>query len=161
MSIRAQGFTGRHMLLTTVAFFGVIITVNVTMAWLASSTWSGLVVNDTYLASQEFNKNAAAMKAMTASGIAGSLSIKGREIHYDIRNNNGSPAAVDDVTANFKRPVGDHEDFAVALKKLSEGHFLADHDVATGDWIVEIVAKRGETLVMHQAVRIDTAETDQ
>lgn len=161
MSVGAKGFTGRHMLLTTTAFFGVIIAVNVIMAWLALSTWSGLVVNDTYVASQEFNKNAAAMKAMTASGITGRLSIKGSEIYYSIRNRDGSPAIVDEVTANFKRPVGDHNDFSVAFRKLSEGRFAGDHDVTTGDWIVEIVARHAGALVMHQAVRIDTAEPDQ
>ncbi|MBW9052539.1 FixH family protein [Rhizobium mesosinicum] len=157
MSTRIQGFTGRHMLLTTCAFFGVIIAVNFTMAWYASSSWSGLVVENTYVASQQFNEKAAAMKAMAASGIAGELSLKRDEIHYDIRNRDGSPADVDDVVANFKRPVGDHEDFHVVLTKLSEGRFEANHAVATGDWIVEVTSRRGGEIVMHEAVRIDTA----
>jgi nitrogen fixation protein FixH len=161
MSTRTQGFTGRHMLLTTCAFFGVIIAVNFTMAWYASSSWSGLVVENTYVASQEFNEKAAAMKAMAASGIAGRLSLKSGEIHYDISNRDGSPAVVDDVVANFKRPVGDHEDFHVALTELSQGRFEADHAVATGDWIVEVTSRRGGEIVMHEAVRIDTAEFGQ
>ena len=70
MTTRVQGFTGRHMLLVTTSFFAVVISVNVTMAWFASSSWSGLVVENTYVASQEFNHRAAEMKAMTASGIA-------------------------------------------------------------------------------------------
>ena len=158
MSTRTQGFTGMHMLLITCAFFGVIIAVNFTMAWYASSSWSGLVVKNTYVASQEFNGRAAAMKAMAASGIAGKLSLTSDEIHYDIRNKDGSPAVVDDVVANFKRPVGDHEDFHVGLTKLSEGRFKADRAVATGDWIVEVTSRRGGEIIMHEAVRIDTAE---
>ena len=98
---------------------------------------------------------------MAASGIAGRLSLKSNEIHYDIRNRDGSPADVDDVVANFKRPVGDHEDFHVALTKLSPGRFEAEHAIATGDWIVEVTSRRGGNIVMHEAVRIDTAEFGQ
>ena len=73
MKTSAQGFTGLHMLLSTSAFFCVVIAVNVTMAVYASSSWSGLVVENTYVASQEFNRKAAAMKAMATSGIKGTL----------------------------------------------------------------------------------------
>ncbi|MGV4796626.1 FixH family protein [Rhizobium sp. F40D2] len=158
MKVSAQGFTGLHMLLATSAFFAVVIAVNVTMAVYASSSWSGLVVENTYVASQEFNDKAAAMKAMAASGISGDLSIKGREIRYDIHDKGGSPAIVDDVVANFKRPVGDHEDFRLTLREISEGRFEADHAVARGDWIVEIISRRNGVVVMHEAKRIDTAE---
>lgn len=157
MTTRTQGFTGRHMLLTTCAFFGVIIAVNFTMAYLASSSWSGLVVENTYVASQEFNAKAAAAKAMAASGIVGTLSLKDNAIHYDLRNRDGSAADVDEVTAHFKRPVGDHEDFQVSLTQVSKGRFEALHPVAAGDWIVEMLSRKNGTLVMHEASRIDTA----
>ena len=158
MKASARGFTGLHMLLATSAFFAVVIAVNVTMAVYASSSWSGLVVQNTYVASQEFNDKTAAMKAMAESGIGGALSIEGREIRYDLHDKNGAPAAVDDVVMNFKRPVGDHEDFHLILRKTGEGRFEAEHEIAEGDWIVEITSKRGGAVVMHEAKRIDTAE---
>ncbi|OWK25346.1 cation transporter [Rhizobium yanglingense] len=156
--VPARGFTGRHMLLVMVTFFGVVISVNFTMAWYASSTWSGLVVENTYVASQQFNNKAAAMKAMAASGIAGTLSFSADAIHYDIRKKDGSPAAVDEVALNLKRPVGDHEDFQLAAEKIGEGQFEARHVVPEGDWIVEITSRHGGTMVMHEARRIDTTE---
>jgi len=158
MTTRSQGFTGWHMLAMTSAFFAVIIAVNVTMAWYASSSWSGLVADDTYVASQQFNSKAAAMRALAASGIAGHLTLRGDGIYYEIHNRDGSPAVVDSVTASFRRPVGDREDFQVTLNKLSEGRFEAAHKVKTGDWIVELISRRGDKLVMHEAERIDTAE---
>ncbi|RWK14298.1 FixH family protein, partial [Mesorhizobium sp.] len=48
-------FTGRHMLAIILAFFGVVIAVNLTMATLANTSWTGLVVENTYVASQQFN----------------------------------------------------------------------------------------------------------
>ncbi|MGX9989230.1 FixH family protein [Rhizobium sp. WSM1274] len=157
MTTASQGFTGRHMLIATCSFFAVVIGVNVIMAWFASSSWSGLVVENTYVASQEFNRKVADMKAMAASGIIGSLSLDGGRIHYDIRNRDGSPVIVDDVTANFKRPVGDHEDFHISFTKVADGQFESRHRVGSGDWIVEVISRREGKVVMHEASRLDTA----
>src|SRR3546814_8186701 len=48
-------FTGWHMLGAMLLFFGIVISVNLYMAWQATRSWSGLVVENTYIASQEFN----------------------------------------------------------------------------------------------------------
>ncbi|TGV41583.1 cytochrome oxidase, partial [bacterium M00.F.Ca.ET.168.01.1.1] len=40
---KPREFTGRHMLVIILAFFGVVIAVNLTMATLASTSWTGLV----------------------------------------------------------------------------------------------------------------------
>lgn len=49
-------FTGWHMLAIMVAFFGVVIGVNVWMARLASQTFTGEVVQNGYVGSQNFNR---------------------------------------------------------------------------------------------------------
>ncbi|TCU39163.1 FixH family protein [Rhizobium azibense] len=152
-----KGFTGRHMLFIMLVFFGIIISVNMTMAWYASSSWSGLVVENTYVASQEFNKKAQAMQAMAKSGVSGEFALQDGLIVYRLRNRDGSPAAADAVTAHFKRPVGDHEDFVIRLSKNRDGHFETRHRVLSGDWIVEIVSKNEGTIVMHEAIRINRA----
>src|SRR5690606_10441379 len=71
-------FTGRHMLLVMVAFFGVIITVNVTMAVLATRSWTGLVVGHTYVASQEFNERTERGRAQMALGWQPALTVAPR-----------------------------------------------------------------------------------
>ncbi len=48
-------FTGRHMAVIMVGFFGVVVGVNFFMAHLASSTFTGVVVENGYVASQHFN----------------------------------------------------------------------------------------------------------
>ena len=50
------------------AFFGVIIAVNLTMAYFANSTWSGLVVANGYVASQSFDEDLAKARAQDALG---------------------------------------------------------------------------------------------
>ena len=49
-------FTGRHMFATLVVFFGIVIAVNFTMASYATTTFGGLVVENSYVASQKFNR---------------------------------------------------------------------------------------------------------
>lgn len=48
-------FTGWHMTGILVAFFGVVIAVNLLNAHYASSTFGGEVVENSYVASQDFN----------------------------------------------------------------------------------------------------------
>ena len=49
-------FTGRHMAAVMVGGFSVIVGVNLFMAWQASSTFGGVVVENSYVASQHFNR---------------------------------------------------------------------------------------------------------
>ena len=50
-----KGFSGRHMTAILIAFFGVIIAVNFTMAMFATRTFGGVVVENSYVASQKYN----------------------------------------------------------------------------------------------------------
>lgn len=56
MSTARRPFTGYHMAAILVSFFGVVIAVNVLMAKLAISTFGGEVVENSYVASQHFNR---------------------------------------------------------------------------------------------------------
>jgi nitrogen fixation protein FixH len=56
--------TGRHVLAITVTAFAVIIGVNVVMAYKAISTFPGLEVANSYVASQDFDADRAAQQAL-------------------------------------------------------------------------------------------------
>lgn len=62
------GFTGRHMAITIVGFFLVVIVVNMVMARLATSTFGGVVVENSYVASQHYNRWLAEARAQDALG---------------------------------------------------------------------------------------------
>src|SRR3546814_19411645 len=49
-------FTGRHAAMILIAFFGVVISVNIVMASFALSTFGGTVVDNSYVASQHSNE---------------------------------------------------------------------------------------------------------
>jgi nitrogen fixation protein FixH len=132
-------FTGRHMLLTMLAFFGVVIGVNVTMAWLAGASWTGFVVENSYVASQQFNAKMAETHAQRALGWTGHFSLAGGAVRYAITDVKGVVVPLQAVSVTFRRPVDDREDQTIALAKDGSG-YAALHDVADGVWIVEIDA---------------------
>ncbi|MDI6836598.1 MAG: FixH family protein [Rhizobiaceae bacterium] len=161
MSVREEKagfvFTGKHMLGVLVLFFGTIISVNLVMAYYASSTWSGLVVQNTYVASQQFNAKASAIREMLASGIKGELEVSDQTIRYRLTLPENRPLAADKVTAHFKRPVGEHQDFVAELSALGDGVYGASHEVLAGEWIVELIAVKDGKTIMHEAPRIALA----
>jgi nitrogen fixation protein FixH len=53
--MRIRTFTGWHMALILIGFFAVVVGVNLLMARFASSTFGGVVVENSYVASQQFN----------------------------------------------------------------------------------------------------------
>ncbi len=70
-------FTGWHMLAITLLFFGTIIAVNVTLAVYANRSWTGLVVENSYVASQHFNELLAEQRQQAELGITATLKAEG------------------------------------------------------------------------------------
>ena len=87
-------FTGWHMLAIMVAFFSVVIAVNLTMAFFARSSWTGFVVENTYVASQQFNEKAAEGRAQAALGWKPELAIAGGAVRYRLLDSIGNVVGV-------------------------------------------------------------------
>lgn len=147
-------FTGWHMAGIMVLFFGTIISVNVFMAYRAVTTWSGLVVPNTYVASQQFNGKVAQARALAATGINGRLAVTADGARYEVLGADGQPAEADRLVLNFKRPVGEHQDFSIELTSKTKGVFSAIHQILPGHWIVEAIAERGGERILHHAERV-------
>jgi nitrogen fixation protein FixH len=151
---KAFVFTGWHMLGVMGLFFGTIISVNVYMAYHAVTSWSGLVAQNTYVASQQFNGKAAEARALTASGVTGTLTIHGSDIRYEITHPKNGVVAANSLVLKFKRPVGEHQDFELDLSPVSKGVFATKHEILPGHWIVDASAMRDGKRILHQAERI-------
>ncbi|MCV3205457.1 FixH family protein [Mesorhizobium sp. YC-39] len=142
-SQKSREFTGRHMLFIILGFFGVVIGVNMTMATLASRSWTGLVVENTYVASQQFNRKAEEGRAQAALGWTGKLAIASGNVRYSLTDAAGDPVALHGVKALFRHPAYEAEDEAVVLAPGSGQEFSARHTPKDGVWIVEIDADAG------------------
>lgn len=146
-------FTGWHMLGVMVLFFGTIISVNVVMAWNAVSSWSGLVVQNTYVASQEFNGKLEKARAFAASGLSGTLLIAGDRVSYRLQDAGGAAVAADAVTITFKRPTDERDDFRLTLVADGAGNYAAVHAIPAGQWIADIASVRDGQAIFHQTIR--------
>ena len=140
-------FTGKHMLFTMLAFFGVIITVNLVMARFAVTTWSGLVVPNTYVASQQFNGKAEESRAINALGYQVKLTPNAQGIEIDFIDSDGNQALADSMVAELRRPVAEHQDRDIVLVRDSDGIYRGKGQVLEGEWIATVTATRdGQTL---------------
>lgn len=147
-------FTGWHMLSIMVAFFGTIISVNLLMAYYANSSWSGMLSKNTYVASQDFNIKAAEAREWARQGFRGKITVDRTAVGYAMEGPVDTVSEVQTVTAVFHRPVGDHQDFTIDLRRSADGTYSAAHELAPGAWIVDLEAKSLDRTVFHQAERI-------
>lgn len=99
-------FTGRHITLILVAFFGVVIAVNLYMARMATRDFGGTVVDNSYVASQRFNGWLADARAAEVRGWSASATRQadGRLL-LRIRNANGTDEG-GQVRATVEHPLG-------------------------------------------------------
>lgn len=148
------GFTGRHMFLAMLGFFGVIITVNVTMAVFARTSWTGLVVANSYVASQEFNAKMAETRAQAALKWKGKLAIRNHVVRYRLVDRAHAPVLLKGVQIGFKRPVDDREDHVITLAPDGDGGFALPHDVPDGVWLIEINADAGMATPHRETLRV-------
>jgi nitrogen fixation protein FixH len=147
-------FTGWHMIGVIFLFFGTIISVNFYMAYQAVHSWSGLVVQNTYVASQQFNSKLAEAKRLTASGVSGAITVAKGRIDYRIHDAQQQPVLADSVTVSFRRPVGDRQDFAVTLEDRGQGQYSVERAVLPGHWIIEVTALKDGARIHHHSQRI-------
>ena len=143
-------FTGKHMLMVLVAFFGTIITVNMIMAYYANSTWSGLVVKNSYVASQNFNEQQAEARAHAALGWFPKVSYEAGEVRFVLKDAAGNPVKTDGVKVKLLRPANEGQDQIVELTDRGQGLHAGAAQLADGQWVVEVLAEAGlETPYRH------------
>lgn len=138
-----RGFTGHHMLAIMLAFFGVIIAVNVTMATLANRSWTGLIVQNSYVASREFNALAEKGREQASLGWTGELTLAEGRVGYSIHDRGGGTVRMAAASVTFRRPSHEGEDRTVALSARNGAMLTGEAKLGDGVWIVEVVADTG------------------
>lgn len=137
-------FTGRHMLLIMVAFFGTIITVNGYMAYEASKSWTGLIVKNGYVASQDFNHKLDEWHAQAARGWTGDISYGAGKISFTLTAKDGEPVILDLVSAQVGRPAFDKDDHPVLLSYAGNGRYEGADNLAKGPWAITITGQSAQ-----------------
>lgn len=152
----ARPITGRFVLFAMLAFFGVIIVVNVVMMSFALNTDNGLVVRNSYVASQDFNKNLAAARAQDSLGWSMKAELVGSQLRVRLQATDRETLDELTVSATVGRPVTDRDDQTVLLKRDGD-LFLAPVVVAAGEWQADIRAVGADGQVYRRVWRFEVA----
>lgn len=128
--------TGRHVLAITIVAFGVIIAVNMVMAVKAVSSFPGLEVPNSYVASQGFERERAAQSAL---GWTVTPAYDGRELTLAIRDVHGLPAPVASLEVTVGRPTHQRADRRPEFTYLN-GVFHAPMSLDRGIWNIHVIA---------------------
>ncbi|MFP1632112.1 FixH family protein [Zhengella sp. ZM62] len=147
-------FTGKHMLAVLVLFFGTIISVNLTLAYFANSTWSGLVVKNSYVESQLFNGKQDIARAHAALGWHPSVAYEGGQLRFTLLDAKGAPVVTNGIKVKLMRPAHEGMDQIVVLADAGDGIHTATTHLADGQWVVEVLAEAGLDTPYRHAVRI-------
>ena len=136
-------FTGRHMAAIICTFFGVVIAVNLVMATLATRTFGGTVVDNSYVASQKFNGWLAEARAQEALGWQEEVRLDPRR-RVDVAISLGDrPLDGVQLTGYARHPVGRASDVPLAFFQKEPGRFVSRAPLPAGRWYVHLAVVRG------------------
>ena len=131
----SRKFTGWHMTGTLVAFFGTVMAVNFTMAGFALSTFGGIQVENSYVASQNFNQwlDAAAQQERLGWDVTLKRAAEGK-----LRVVAEGPGESASLIAHARHPVGRKPDTSLTFTRQPDGSFLSDQPLESDRWIVRL-----------------------
>jgi len=134
-------FTGRHMIAVMFAGFGIVIAVNVVMASLASSTFGGVVVENSYVASQKFNGWLEAADKSTQLGWKVGLA---RDDDGRLVVTTGNVPDGARVSAVAHHPLGRLPDTALGFAPDGRDRFVSKDTLPSGRWTVRLAVTSGD-----------------
>lgn len=140
--------TGTHVAAIFGGCFSVIIGVNLLLAYSAVSTFPGLEVKNSYVASQSFDKDRAAQEALgwsvEAEAVAG-------EVLIAVTDAQGRPVEVEKLTATLGRATHVRDDSEPDFR-FDGTRYRAPVDLAPGNWNIRMVAQAADGTTFQQRV---------
>lgn len=139
MSTHARSITGGHVFAIIVTFFGVIIGVNATLAVLAVRSWTGLVVENGYVASQSFNRDLAEARRQAELGWQESFGYADGRLTLVLGDSELRPIGRSSVTVRLQRPSTDRDDHELTLAEVAPGKYESAANLSPGLWDAETI----------------------
>ena len=139
------------ILLTLLAFFGVVFAVNGVLIHEALSTFGGVDTESAYQAGRMFEQDVAMAKAQDARqwhvDAKMTPSPDGARLDVTARDATGAPLRGIDASAVFQRPTDRRLDRPVVVAEDAPGRFHGSADIAPGQWDLVIeLSRQGEQL---------------
>lgn len=145
--------TGRKVFAIIATGFAIIIGVNLTMAYLAVSTFPGLEVKNSYVASQNFQRD---REAQLALGWDVAAEVSGDALTLSILKD-GQPVEAEIISATFGRATFAGQDQSPELTFDGAG-YVASVDAGEGNWNLRLVAKAKDGTMFRQRVIVSVVK---
>lgn len=155
MSVKAKlfgQFTGWHMIGVLMLFFGTIISVNLTLAWFAVSSWSGLVVENSYVESQHFNEHTRQREQAAELGWKASAAYDRGVFRLELTDSKGRPIDTE-VTLKVGRPATAREDRVLGFVRQRDGAYETPVVLGDGYWQADISAPASDGVTWRHSYR--------
>ena len=137
---RQGEFTGRRMALVFVGGFAIVIAVNLFMAYQAVRGFGGTVVDNSYVASQNYN---AWLHKAEASRQLGWEVRAARGADGRVVLETGGVPAMASIAAEAERPLGEREVTRLEFAPAGDGRWVSDAALAEGRWQMRIAIIAG------------------
>lgn len=147
----ARELKGKHVLAIFIAFFGVVIAVNMVMFRAATSTFGGVETDSAYKVGLAYNSELDAARKQAALGWNVSARVDGERVIVDVHDRDGQivPALDGDVLLAW--PADRRLDRKGTLNALNAGRYEAQLDKALppGQWdVIVTLHKNGERVFL-------------
>jgi len=149
----ARQFTGWHALMVFGGAFGIIIAVNIALAVSAVSTFPGLEVKNSYVASQSFDARRDAQEALGWSVYA---SAAGDQIRLEITDADGAPVEVAALSATLGRATHVKDDQTPDFRFDGKA-YVAPAELSPGNWNIRMKARADDGTEFEQRVILHVA----
>ena len=128
-----------------VAALGVVIVVNVGMAWSALSTFPGTAVENTFDHSNDYDKVLAEAEREAALGWTLQVALDAGRPVVTLTARDGTPLRDAQVSATAMRPLGPDQNTKLVFRAEAPGRYVAaDALAAPGQWDLLFSASAGE-----------------
>lgn len=141
-----RALTGRKVLAISAGIFGVVLTANLTMAYFAVHTFSGLVVDNSYVSSQTFDRDRLAQEAL---GWTLSVVEKDDVMRLEITDAKGRAVHPPTIRVVVGRPTMALSDRELELHATPEG-YVAEAPLEPGNWLVMLDAVAEDGTAYHR-----------
>ena len=143
--------TGWHVFAGFVVAFGVIITVNLALAWNAVRTFPGLEVKNSYVASQSFDRDRAAQNAL-AWDVSAKLADDRLILAFATDGARVRPVIEKAVFGRATSVAADQTpDFV-----FDGTAFVAPVQAGAGNWNLRVVARAADGTLFQQRIVVET-----
>lgn len=144
--------TGGKVLAITIAFFGVIIAVNFFMAYKAVSTFPGLEVDNSYIASQVFDKNRKAQENLGWT-LSADYTRADQQLKLTFTDKDGKPAEVRKLDVLVGRTTEAKDDRRPIFAAGDEA-WVGQTELGTGLWLLRVEAEAADGTAFSQRIEI-------